>query len=49
VFFMWFNQMVIPVFFLRFAILCFTLTFLSKSYFFPIPTFLNPAIQSDPK
>ena len=27
------------MFFLRFAILCLTLTFLSKSYVFPIPTF----------
>jgi hypothetical protein len=38
-FFLWFNQTVIPVFFLCFAILCFKLTFLSKSYIFTISTY----------
>ncbi len=41
VFFLWSNQMIIPVFFLCFAILCFTLTFLSESYVFPIPPFFH--------
>ncbi len=39
VFFLWSNQTVIPMFFLCFAILCFTLTFLSESYVFPISPF----------
>ena len=38
-FFLRSNQTVIPVFFLCFAILCFTLAFLPKSYVFPISTF----------
>ena len=40
-FFMWSNQTVILMFSLCFAILCFTLTFLSKSHVFLIPTFFQ--------
>ena len=39
VFFLWSNQTVIPVFFLYFPILCFTLAFLSESCIFSIPPF----------
>ncbi len=45
---MWFNQTVIPVFFLCFAILCFILTFLSKFYVFPIPTFSQSCDSKGP-
>ena len=38
-FFLRSNQTVISVFFLCFAILCFTLVLISKSYVFSVPTF----------
>ena len=48
VFFLRFNQTVIHVFFLHFTILCFTLTFLSKSYIFSIPTFSQSCNSKGP-
>ena len=38
-FFLWSNQTVILMFFMCFAILCFTLTFILKSCVFSISTF----------
>ena len=40
-FFLWFNQTVIPVFFMCFAILCFTFIFLLEFYVFLIPPFIH--------
>ena len=47
-FFLWSNQTIIPVFFLCFVILCFTLTFLSESYVFPIPPFFHSYDSKEP-
>ncbi len=41
VFFLWSNQTIILVFFLCFAIFCFTLTFLSEFYVFSISSFFH--------
>jgi hypothetical protein len=49
VFFLWSNQTVIPIFFLCFVILCFTLIFLSESYFFLFLYFFIPVIQRGPR
>ncbi|RXX53957.1 hypothetical protein DD600_25915, partial [Enterobacter cloacae] len=40
-FFLWSNQTTILMFFLCFAIICFTLTFLLESYVYSIPQFFS--------
>ncbi len=48
VFFLRSNQTTIPMVFLCFAILCFTLQFLSESCVFPIPLFFLPCDSKGP-